>query len=299
MKKIKYYIGSFRLRTLPLSVSGIILGSLLAKSDGYFNPTVFCLAILTTLCLQILSNLANELGDMQKGTDNADRLGPVRALQSGILTTQDFKRLIIIFILLAIISGTTLILTAFHSLLSYKSMLMLFIGAAAAIAAVKYTIGKNPYGYRGLGDIFVFLFFGWVSTWGAYFLMTHQLNPDILLPATSIGLLTTGVLNVNNTRDIENDAHCGKRTIPVLIGEKKAKTYHTILITGGILCMVIYTLVTYTHLLNWGYLLIVPLFIIHLLKMYHYSGKQLDPQLKFLSVSTLLWALAAGLTSLY
>ena len=237
MSKIKYYIASFRLRTLPLSLSGIFLGTLLAASEGYFNWAPFLLAVVTTLCLQILSNLANELGDLQKGTDNEERLGPIRSIQSGALSLKEFKRTILLFVLLSVLSGTALVSTAFESLLSTDGLIMLMLGAASIVAAIKYTVGKNAYGYHGLGDVFVFLFFGLLSVCGAYFLMTHRLSISIFLPATAVGLLSTGVLNLNNMRDIENDRLCGKRTLPVILGISKAKVYHFCLIIGAFVAM--------------------------------------------------------------
>ena len=160
MGKIKYYISSFRLRTLPLSLSGIILGTLLASAAGHFNWSSFIWAILTTLCLQILSNLANEWGDLQKGTDNEERLGPIRSIQSGALSIKEFKRCIGVFIILSACTGTALIYHSFDSLFSRDGIYMLLLGAAAIIAAIKYTMGKGAYGYYGLGDLFVFIFFG-------------------------------------------------------------------------------------------------------------------------------------------
>ena len=242
MSKAKYYIASFRLRTLPLSLSGIFLGTLLADANGNFSFTPFLLAVATTLCLQILSNLANELGDIQKGTDNNERLGPIRSIQSGALSLQAFKNTIIIFIVLSAIFGTCLIYTAFDSLLSHDGLIMLILGAAAIIAAIKYTVGKGAYGYHGLGDLFVFLFFGLLSVMGAYFLMTHHILPAIFLPAAAIGFLSTGVLNLNNMRDIENDRHCNKKTLPVLIGISTAKKYHFALIAAAFICMGIYSM---------------------------------------------------------
>ncbi len=295
MKKLKYYIISFRLRTLPLSISGILLGSLLALSAGMFSLPTFLWALLTTLCLQILSNLANELGDQQKGTDNADRLGPIRSIQSGILTSSDFYKLIFLFIFLSLISGSFLIFSAFHTLFSYAGILMDFIGIAAILAAIKYTIGKNPYGYKGWGDIFVFLFFGLASTLGAYFLMTHHLCFSLLLPASAIGFLATGVLNVNNIRDIENDCKFHKCTIPVKIGIKKARIYHTFLIIAAQISMLIYTFMVYNHPKEFLFLLTSPLFFFHLHKMWICSGRELDNQLKYLSLSTLLFAFLSGI----
>lgn len=291
MSKAKYYIASFRLRTLPLSLSGIFLGTLLAKADGFFHTLPFVFAVATTLCLQILSNLANELGDLQKGTDNAERLGPIRSIQSGALTLTEFKRTIIVFVLLSVISGSVLVYTAFDSLFSRDGIIMLLLGGAAIIAAIKYTVGKNAYGYHGLGDLFVFLFFGLLSVMGAYFLMVHQINALLLLPASAIGLLSTGVLNLNNMRDVDNDRACGKRTIPVLIGVHKAKIYHFILIIGAFVCMSSYVFLHEHTPSDFLFLLTLPLFIFHLLKVTNNQGRSLDPQLKVLSLSTLLFAI--------
>lgn len=291
MSKAKYYIASFRLRTLPLSLSGIFLGTLLAKADGFFHTLPFVFAVATTLCLQILSNLANELGDLQKGTDNAERLGPIRSIQSGALTLTEFKRTIIVFVLLSVISGSVLVYTAFDSLFSQDGIIMLLLGGAAIIAAIKYTVGKNAYGYHGLGDLFVFLFFGLLSVMGAYFLMAHQINALLLLPASAIGLLSTGVLNLNNMRDVDNDRACGKRTIPVLIGVHKAKIYHFILIIGAFVCMSSYVFLHDHTPSDFLFLLTLPLFIFHLIKVTNNQGRSLDPQLKVLSLSTLLFAI--------
>lgn len=295
MKKLKYYVESLRLRTLPLSVSGILLGSLLAYAKGYFSGSIFLLALLTTLCLQILSNIANELGDALKGTDNENRLGPIRALQSGVLTRKDYRNMILLFVFLSVFFGTCLIFTAFRFLLSWESLLLFGCGALALLAAIRYTMGKNPYGYRGWGDIAVFLFFGWLSTLGAYFLLSGMVPASLLLPASAIGFLTTGVLNVNNMRDIDNDAVSGKCTIPVKIGIKNAKIYHTFLIGGALVCMLIYAFLFSEILPAFLFVVTFPLFFHHLRNIWLYSGRSLDPQLRFLSISTFLFALTAGL----
>lgn len=298
MTKIKYYIESFRLRTLPLSVSGIILGGMLAYAAGSFNTTVFSLALITTLCLQILSNIANELGDTLKGTDNSDRLGPIRALQSGALSLSDYRKMILCFILLSMISGIALIFTAFRSLLHTESVLMLVLGGAAILAAIKYTIGKKPYGYRGWGDIAVFLFFGWLSTFGSYFLLSHSVPALLFLPASALGLLITGVLNVNNIRDIENDSRSGKRTVPVKIGLRNARIYHGLLLLTAFTAMILFTFLQPNGLKGFLFLLTLPLFIVHFRNMWVHTGKELDPQLKFLSLSTLLFALLSGFSQI-
>ncbi|MDE6877770.1 MAG: 1,4-dihydroxy-2-naphthoate octaprenyltransferase [Odoribacter sp.] len=295
MKKLQPCIRSFRLRTLPLSVSGILLGTLFAYSEGKYDNRIFLLAITTTLCLQILSNLANELGDALKGTDNNNRLGPTRSIQAGLLTHNDFRHLIAGFVILSLLSGTSLVVLSFRNLFCYKSLLLLLTGGVAILAALKYTLGKNPYGYRGLGDLFVFLFFGLLSTLGAYFLMTHTLSTTLLLPACSLGLLCAAVLNVNNIRDMENDKICGKYTLPVKIGEKNACIYHTCLITGALSGNIIYTALTYNGISAFLPLLTLPLFLIHLRTMWTNSGKKLDSQLKFLSLTTLTFSLLWGI----
>ena len=300
MPKCKAYITSFRLRTLPLSVSGVLLGSCLAASDGYFKPLTFTWAIVTTLALQILSNLANEVGDLEKGTDNERRLGPIRSAQSGALNKKERIRAMLFFGGVAVLTGSLLIYDAFGDLLDWKSVLLFLAGGGSIVAAVKYTVGDHAYGYRGLGDLFVFLFFGLVSVLGSYFAMAGELPWICLLPAITIGLLSAGVLNMNNIRDIENDAVCGKRTIPVMLGVKGAKVYHFILIITALLAICLYT---FLHSDGWTAYLFVftfPLFGIHLAKVYDGEGKALDPQLKFLSVSTLLLTvLVAGGQMMY
>lgn len=292
--KLKHYVASFRLRTLPLSLSGIFLAGFLAASRFEFHYLVFGLAVLTTLCLQILSNLANELGDLQKGTDNEKRLGPIRSVQSGALSVNEFYRVIVLFVLLSLFSGSALVYFAFSSLLDLKSVVMLLVGGTAVVAAIKYTVGKNAYGYRGLGDLFVFLFFGWVSTVGGYFVITQHVYATLLLPASSIGFLSAGVLNMNNIRDIENDSACGKRTIPVMLGVRGAKIYHFCLILTALICMSVYVAL---YVSGWGgylFLLTLPLLALHLKRVYCCEGRALDNELRFLSLTTLAFALLAG-----
>ena len=297
MNKLAYRIQSLRPRTLPLSVSGIILGSFLAYPSGNFSWPVFGLALLTTLSLQIVSNLANDLGDMKHGTDNENRLGPTRALQAGALSVKDYKRTVAGFCLLAVFFGISLIYKAFGCLFCANSYILLCGGTLAILAALGYTLGTQPYGYRGLGDVFVFLFFGLLSTCGSYFLMRPVLSeiPLILLPASGAGFFITGVLNVNNIRDRENDAACGKHTIAVKLGLQKAKIYHFGLIIGGWLLMTIYSSITFDSLWNFLYILSLPLFVRHLYCIAQGEGRALDPQLKFLSISTLAFCILAAI----
>ena len=294
MSKVRAYITSFRLRTLPLSLSGVLLGSLLAASDGYFKTTTFVWAMLTTVALQILSNLANEVGDLTKGTDNEHRLGPIRSAQSGALSMREMVQAMIVFGVIAIITGSLLIYEAFRDLLNWKSIALFIAGGASIVAAVKYTVGKSAYGYRGLGDLFVFIFFGVVSVMGSYFAMSGVLPWICVLPAAAIGFLSSGVLNMNNIRDIENDSVCGKRTIPVILGIQGAKIYHFVITLLAVICLVLYSMLHSAGWTGYLFLLTLPLLVMHLKSVYRGEGKALDSQLKFLSITTLLIALLLG-----
>ena len=294
MSKVRAYITSFRLRTLPLSLSGVLLGSLLAASDGYFKTTTFVWAMLTTVALQILSNLANEVGDLTKGTDNEHRLGPIRSAQSGALSMREMVQAMIVFGVIAIITGSLLIYEAFRDLLNWKSISLFIAGGASIVAAVKYTVGKSAYGYRGLGDLFVFIFFGLVSVMGSYFAMSGVLPWICVLPAAAIGFLSSGVLNMNNIRDIENDSVCGKSTIPVILGIRGAKIYHFVITLLAVICLVLYSVLHPAGWTGYLFLLTLPLLAMHLKSVYRGEGRALDSQLKFLSITTLLIALLLG-----
>ena len=235
------WINAFRLRTLPLAFSCIIMGSGLAFGDDQFNLTVFVLALITTLFLQILSNLANDYGDFVKGTDNKNRVGPERTLQAGLITKDEMVTAMWIIALLCSVFGVWLIYEGTKGLDLHTAGLFAILGLAAMGAAVKYTMGKNPYGYAGLGDVFVFLFFGWLGVIGSYFLHTHSIDIKIVLPASAIGFFTTAVLNINNMRDHEADAKSGKNTLVVRIGISWAKRYHFMLNFIGVLFIVLYT----------------------------------------------------------
>src|SRR5680860_1161523 len=226
MNQFLVWMQAFRLRTLPLSISSAVIGSILAYADGKFVWPVFILTLTTTIFLQVLSNLANDFGDSVHGTDNSNRVGPERTVQSGKISKTEMKRLIVIFSILSFISGSLLIYFGLRNAKVGLIILFFMLGIASIAAAIKYTIGKKPYGYSGLGDLFVFIFFGLVGVCGTYFLFTNQFNMELLLPASSIGLLSAGVLNLNNMRDIANDATSGKKTMVVRIGSEKAKLYH-------------------------------------------------------------------------
>lgn len=292
---VKAYLVSFRLRTLPLSVAGIVLGVMLAISAGYCDWLIVMLLLSTTISLQILSNLCNELGDLRKGTDNAARLGPIRSLQSGILTESNLICTIYLFIFSSIVSGLILLYFSLDSLFSEQGLVFMGLGVASIVAAILYTIGRYAFGYRGLGDLFVFIFFGLVSVVGAYLLMGGTWSGTLLLPASAVGVLCVGVLNINNMRDIENDRLCGKQTLAVRLGEMNAKRYHFVLVIGGFVVMTLFKFISNTSLSGYIYLLSLPLFLQHLYRIDKDSGKALDKQLRTLCLLTLLFALLSGI----
>lgn len=294
MKKIRYYIASMRLRTLPLSMSGVILGLMLAAADYQVRWDTIVLTLLTTAFLQILANVSNEYGDYKSGTDSSDRKGPAYSLTGGFLTENDFKVMIWIYIILCAVSGLALIKISFGTLIDLEPALMILLGAAAIKAATHYTLGKNPYGYRGLGDIYVFLFFGLVSVLGAYYVASHNLRPLMLLPASAIGLFSVGVLNVNNIRDMETDART-RKTIPLRIGERNAKIYQTALVAGGWICMTVFTFLRIPDPWHFLFLATLPLFVIHIVGVWKKSGKALDPMLPLLVMSTFAFSILGGL----
>ena len=293
---VKAAVKSMRLRTLPLSLAGVLLGILLAASDWHVDLWTAVLVMFTTVCLQILSNLSNELGDVLRGTDTADRQGPNYGLNSGEMTIRDMKVLIGFFVGLCIVSGTAMTWRAFGGLLNLTAILTLMLGAAAIAGAMKYTLGSHPYGYRAKGDYYVFLFFGLVAVLGAYFVCTAGagLHWKLLLPASAIGFFSVGVLNVNNIRDMKTD-YPHRRTIALKLGEKNAKIYQTVLIVLGWGCMVAFTLLCWKTPWHWLYVVTLPLYVIHLKGVRQRHDRDLDPMLPLLVLSTFLLSLLAGL----
>ncbi|MHB1195886.1 MAG: 1,4-dihydroxy-2-naphthoate polyprenyltransferase [Lutibacter sp.] len=292
----KIYVKAARLRTLPLSVSGIIVGSFLAASHGYFNWVICSLALLTTVGFQIISNFANDYGDGVKGTDNEDRIGPKRVIQSGEISPEQLLKTIKITSALTLLVAILLIYIAFGKD-DFVNLLVFFVlGIASIAAAVKYTVGNKAYGYSGFGDFFVFLFFGLLSVCGSYYLFTKQLDFTIFMPAFSIGFLSIGVLNLNNMRDSVSDAKSGKNTIVVKIGVEFAKYYHYYLLIASFLFAAAYSFIYYK---SWHQFLFLFAYIPigkHFLVVFRNKRPVLlDPELKKLALSTFLFALLFGL----
>lgn len=290
------WIKAFRLRTLPLALSATVLGSFLGFAEDMFKWGVFIFGTLTTLFLQILSNLANDYGDALKGTDNEERLGPLRVTQAGLVSRKQMRWMIGLFAALSLLSGSLLIWIGLRGgdMLGYAIFYLL--GFAAIFAAVKYTIGKRPYGYDGLGDLMVFVFFGIVGVAGTYFLHTNSFEVSILLPASSVGLLSMGVLNLNNMRDHVNDAESGKNTLVVRMGLSWAKVYHVILLVTAFLLALTYTIINFESYLQLMLLIPVPLLFADVKKVINNTVPlELNPQLKRLAMATLLFSVLFGL----
>ena len=295
MTHVKIWISAMRLRTLPLSLATILTGNFIALSIDKNITSVFILTVITTVFLQILSNLANDLGDHLKGTDNELRLGPQRATQSGKISVKEMKFAIVIFIILSLASGISLLLVS--KLNTEIFLVFLGLGLASILAAIFYTMGKKPYGYRAMGDLFVFIFFGLVGVGGSFYLNTGELFYELLFPAMSIGFFSAGVLNMNNMRDHENDKLQNKITLVVLLGTDKAKMYHSFLIIGGMLSSAFFVLHHYTEPKNLFFLLSDPMFILNLIRVQkNKNEKDYDPELKKLAIGTFLFSVLLGIS---
>ncbi len=265
------WLESLRPRTLPLAFASIVCGSALAFWQGVFNPAIALLALLTAGLLQILSNLANDYGDAVKGSDKEDRIGPLRGMQKGVITQAQMKKALIITVVLICVSGLALVAVACRTLADFLGFLVL--GLLAIIAAITYTVGTRPYGYMGLGDISVLVFFGWLSVAGTWYLQAHALAPLVFLPATACGLLATAVLNINNLRDIDSDRENGKNTLAVRLGPVLARRYHACLLMGALACLAVFNLVWLQSLWGWLFVLAAPL----LIKQARFVLREMEP----------------------
>jgi len=290
--KIKAWVLAFRLKTLPLALSNTIVGSALAIHDKKFQWIIFLITAATTILLQILSNIANDYGDFVNKKDTKERIGPKRMVQTGNISVQEMRMGIFTIGLLTAICGAYLIWVGTQGLHLTNIIIFIILGIGAIIAALKYTIGKKPYGYMGFGDLFVFIFFGLVGVLGTYFLQTQQFRTENILPAISIGLLSVGVLNMNNMRDYYTDKETGKKTVVVFFGQKKAAIYHLGLISGSIISITTYSLIESSSIYQWLFVLSIPLLATNVFKTFNYKQPiELMPELGKLSIATLVFSI--------
>ncbi|MEY3498975.1 MAG: hypothetical protein RL308_644 [Bacteroidota bacterium] len=297
---MKHWIQAARLRTLPLSVSGIIVGSFYAMSQSMFNWKIVIFALSTTLGLQILSNFANDYGDGIKGTDNEDRVGPKRAIQSGVISPEAMKRALVITSILTLISAILLIYVAFKDHNLGFSLFYLALGILAIASAIRYTVGSSAYGYRGYGDIFVFVFFGLVSTLGIYFMFAKEMDWLLILPATAIGLLSVAVLNLNNMRDEASDRKSNKNTLVVKMGAANAKVYHYFLVISAMILVLEFSYFKEFNVDQYIFVLAYIPLIKHLVTVYkNKNPKELDPELKKIALSTFALSVLLSLSMIF
>lgn len=285
MKQLKVWLKAVRLRTLPLSVSGILIGNSLCFQHTEFSGTLFVLMLFTAISFQIISNFANDYGDGVKGTDNENRLGPKRVLQQGLLSREILKKGIVIISLISLLLAFVLIFLAFGSNSWYYILIFIGLSFASVWAAIFYTVGNKAYGYYGFGDLFVFLFFGGVSVLGAYFVQLKTFSYPAILLSLMVGFLSVGVLNLNNMRDIDNDAFVGKRTLVVIMGAAIAKKYHLFLLIVSV-SILVYVFSSVSIRFFWiPYLAIIPLIVHFISVLKNSEPKFFDPELKKLSLS--------------
>ena len=291
---VKAWLSAFRLRTLPLALASIGMGTFLAASFESMQPKLFLLSALTTIFLQILSNLANDYGDSIHGADSISRKGPQRAVQSGQISSKAMYVAIILFVFLSFTSGVWLLIEATNSWQTFG--LFLILGILAIVASITYTAGSNPYGYIGLGDISVLIFFGWVAVLGTFYLHTQFIDWWIILPASSCGFFATAVLNLNNIRDIESDKLAGKNSLPVRMGKSSAIKYHWFLLIAGIVSAVAYVGFNFQNASQFLFLIVLPLLFVNGKAVYEKTeASQLDPYLKQMALTTLLFVITFGI----
>lgn len=293
--RIQVWIGAARPRTLALALASVGMGSFLAAAKEQFTWTIAVLILLTAILLQILSNLANDYGDSIHGADRQERAGPARAVQSGAISAIEMRRAIFFTAALTTTTGLLLVFSVFGLGSLLWTTIFLLLGAAAIWAAISYTSGTMPYGYVGLGDLAVFLFFGWVGVVGSNFLLTQVLDPATLLPATSVGLFAVAVLNVNNVRDIESDQAAGKNSVPVRLGLRGARIYHSVLLIAGFVATSIFVVMSYISPWQFLFILTLPLFIQNSLAVFRLQGSELDPYLRQMSLATSAFVLTFGI----
>lgn len=293
-RKINAWIAAARPRTLPLALASIAMGGFLGAYQGSFSWIIFFLTVVTTIGLQVLSNLANDYGDSVHGADHRQRVGPARMVQSGLISLRQMKSAMILIGVFTFVCGVGLLIYSI-GFANPTFYIFLLLGLFSLGAAVNYTSGRRPYGYQGWGDISVLLFFGLVGVIGSNYLQTLSFRGLNLLPAFSCGLFAVAVLNINNIRDIESDRQAGKLSIPVRMGRPWAVKYHWLLLGTGLWCSLVYVGLDYGNIWQWLFLLVVPLLVVNGKAVSSKTGAQLDPYLKQMAITTLIYVFAFGM----
>lgn len=292
---MKNWITAIRLRTLPLALASIGMGSFLAANNQQFSLRIFVFCALTTIFLQILSNLANDYGDTVHGADSIDREGPKRAVQSGQISESAMRNAMVIFSALSLLCGIWLLYISLG--LNIKAFLFFFsVGILSILAAVTYTAGRKPYGYAGLGDLSVMIFFGIVGVLGTFYLHTEKISWMYMLPALSCGFFSVAVLNVNNIRDINSDRQAGKKSIPVRVGRKNAVIYHWVLLGSGFVTALLFVMVNFQSYWQLLFLICLPLLLKNAIAVAtRKTAAELDPYLKQMALATLVFVVTFGI----
>lgn len=299
LKRLQIWLRAARPRTLVLAISSVLMGLFLVIGRGEsIRLDIAILTLITATWLQILSNLANDYGDSIHGADLPERQGPARTVQSGDITAGEMKKALHIVTFFTAVFGSLLVFGAFGFRSGMELFIFLLIGGAAVWAAISYTAGNLPYGYAGFGDLAVFLFFGLVGVLGSYALQTSTLEPILVLPASSLGLFSVAVLNVNNIRDIDSDRRVGKNTIPVRLGLKRARIYHWLILVIGFLATLLYVVLDFSSLWQMLFILSLPFFISNGLAISRKTAAALDPYLKQMSLATLVFVIMFGVGSI-
>lgn len=285
------WLQAFRLRTLPVALAPALTGIALALLTSEFHLVTAALTILTIVLLQVLSNLANDYGDFSSGVDDETRIGPERAMQAGLITAREMKFAIFLFILFSVISGLSLLYSAWGRVDQQIIFFLAALGILGVLAAIFYTMGSKPYGYSGLGDLAVFLFFGFIGVLGTLLLQVGTITPYSWVPAAALGMFVTAVLNINNLRDEDSDRAKKKNTLVVKIGGLMAKKYHLALHIIAFSLLFSYAFFSER---NWLYLpMVLLLFYTPLLTSVYKQEdpKLLDPFLKKHAIGSFLFSL--------